>query len=607
MSRHMMRMLLTVAIASCTQAATGEQKIAHFHLTGAMTETPQDNPFAGLSEASMSLHELLDRLADARKDDEVQAVALTFDSAAMGLGQIEELRAELRKFHAVNKRVFVHVDGLQMGSYALMSGASDLSVVPLADVWLTGLYSEGIYVKDLLEKIGVEAQILHCGDYKSAGELFTRTGPSEAAAKNMNWLLDGLYEGCVNMIAESRGLTAAQVQKLIDEGPYTAESAKKAGLVDQVQYRDEFLAEIKKVYGGMTIDSDYGDDDGMALDLGSNPFALFSKLTEMFSPVAAPAEPSIGIVYVEGNIVPGHGQPSPFGGASGAFSGDIAKALEDAADDASIKAVVLRVDSPGGSATASDIIWRATQRVKARKPLIVSMGNVAGSGGYYVACGADEILADETTITGSIGVVGGKMITTEMWTKLGVNWVGYARGKNADLMTSARAWPEDQQSRIQDWMNDVYGEFKERVTEGRQSKLTKPLDEMAGGRVFSGKQALELGLVDRIGGLSDAIELAAKKASISTYEVRVLPKPKNLVEAVMAELTGQGERPTDLHLRERVAMEFGGGRSAWEALLPMLERVEPQRARLLMQALKRIELLSRESVLVMMPMDFLVR
>lgn len=607
MNGNMLRLLITAAIASGTQAATGSQKIAHFHLTGALTETPQDNPFAGLGEASMSLHELIERLAQARKDEEVQAVALTFDAAAMGLGQIEELRAELRKFHAVNKRVFVHVDGLAMGSYALMSGASDVSVVPLADVWLTGLYTEGLYIKDLLGKIGIEAQILHCGDYKSAGELFTRTGPSDAAAKNMNWLLDGLYAGCVNMIAESRGLTADQVHKLIDEGPYTAESAKAAGLVDQVQYRDEFLAEIKRVYGGMTIDSRYGKKDGMSLDLGSNPFAIFTKLTEMFSPVAATPDTSIGIVYVDGAIAPGHGQPGPFGGSGGAFSGDIAKALEDAADDASIKAVVLRVDSPGGSATASDIIWRATQRVRARKPLIVSMGNVAGSGGYYVACGADEILADETTITGSIGVVGGKMITTEMWSKLGVNWVGYARGRNADLMSSAREWPADQQSRIQDWMNDVYAEFKERVTEGRKSKLQKPLDDMAGGRVFSGRQALELGLIDRIGGLSDAIELAAKKASISTYEVRVLPKPQNLVEAIMSELTGQGERPTDLHLRDRVAIQFSNGHSPWESLLPLLEHVEPLRARLLMQAIRRIELLSRESVLVMMPMDFVIR
>jgi len=581
-------------------------KIAHFHLTGALTERPQPDPLGLASGKTASLKGLLERLAKARKDQSVRAVVLTMEGMSIGTAQIEELRTALAKFNAVDKRVFVHIDGLSMSSLALLSSASDLSLVPTADVWLTGLYAESPYVKGLLDKLGLDSDMIHMGAYKAASEITTRTGPSPEAADNMNWLLDGLYDGLVGMIAESRDLSNEQVVRLVDQGHFSAEQAKAAGLVDNVEYRDEFLRRIKKIYGqDVVFDNRFGDDHGLDVDL-SNPFAFFSVFTDLLSPDKKSTRDSIAIIYVEGTIQTGFEQPSPFGGSSGAFSGDIRQALEQAADDNSVKAVVLRVSSPGGSALASEVIWRATQRVRDKKPLIVSMGNVAASGGYYASCGADMIFADATTITSSIGVVGGKIITTGLWDKIGVNWVPYKRGKNADIMSTSGRFTDDQRQRITDWMHSIYGVFKSRVVDGRGSKLQKPIDDIAGGRVFTGKQGLELGLVDKIGGLADAVDYAARKASISDYELRVIPKPKSILDTIMGELTGKGEKSSDISVQSKPRL-FGRNVSALGSILPMLERLDPIRTRITLQAIDRLELIHNEGVVAMMPFDFVIR
>ena len=258
---------------------------------------------------------------------------------------------------------------------------------------------------------------------------------------------------------------------------------------------------------------------------------------------AAPQKDAVAVVYVEGPILPGYSQPTLFGAYNAAFSGDIRKALETAAKDESVKAVVLRVDSPGGSVEASEVILNAARQVKTQKPLIVSMGDVAASGGYYVACGADAIFADETTITASIGVVGGKLVTTDLWNKLGVNWVGHKRGANADLLSSTRPFDEAQRKVISDYMQQAYEVFKGHVTKGREGKLRKPIDEIAGGRVYTGKQALDLGLVDQIGGLQQAVEYAAAKVSLKNYDIRVIPEPKDFFTAADGRPLRRGRAP----------------------------------------------------------------
>jgi protease-4 len=580
--------------------------IAHFHLSGALTETPVEDPFGFLTGQITSLKDLVRRLDQARRDDAVRAVVLTCDEMSLGFAQLEEVRRALKELTAAGREVFVHTGGMSAAKYALLCGASHLSAAPGSTIWLTGLYGEALYVKGLLDKIGVQADFITMGDYKSAAELFTRTGPSERASENMNWLFDGLYGSLVDMIAESRNLKSKKVLRLIDEGPYLADRARKAGLLDSVQFREEFLQEVKKRFGeNAKVDNRYAEKKGPQINL-ANPFAVFSIFAEMAAQSRRPAKDSVAIVYIEGVILPGHGRPSPFGGPTGAFGDDIRRALEKAADNPSVKAVVMRVDSPGGSAEASEVILNAARQVRGRKPLIVSMGNVAGSGGYYVSCGADAIFANETTITGSIGVVGGKLVTTGMWDKLGVNWVAYKRGGNADLLNSSRIFDEAQRAVIQSYMEQIYGVFKGHVKKERGKRIAKPIDDLAGGRVYTGKQAAELGLVDKIGGLSDAIRFAAEKAGVADYEVRVMPEPRDFLTALIEDMSGQGERPSDIAVGAPTEASAVRTSPLLDSLLPVLSQLDPERACALRLAVQRIELIRREGVVLMMPEDIVL-
>jgi protease-4 len=268
---------------------------------------------------------------------------------------------------------------------------------------------------------------------------------------------------------------------------------------------------------------------------------------------------------------------------------------------------VLRVDSPGGSAVASEIILDATMRVKAKKPLVVSMGDVAGSGGYYVACGADTIFADAGTITGSIGVLSGKFYTTPMWDKVGLSFKGYKRGAHADILASDHPFTKEEREKIQGWMDEIYGVFKKHVTDIRGDRLKKPIDDLAGGRVYTGEQALKLGLVDKIGTLDDAVKFIAKKADLSDYDVRVVPEPKNIFEQIM-ESTGGGKEDKhslDAAIGGRPVMKVDGP-SLLDLAAPQLAGLDPVRVKAIKRALVQLQTLHREGVCLMMP-EFIVK
>ena len=596
----------------CLGSETGETVktapavVAHFHLSGALSESPVADPFGLMAGEITSLKDLVGRMNKAGADGQVKAVVLTFDRMELGFGQLNELRRAIEHLKSSGKKVYAYAEDMSTLEYGLLCAGDRLSVAPQSTLWLTGMYGESLYVKDLLDKIGVQADFLHMGDYKSAAEMLTRTSPSQPAEENINWLLDSLYGSLVDMIARSRGKTAEQVRDLIDHGPYIAEQAKEKGLIDMVQTREEFLAWVESELGGrMRVDNRYGRDEKAKINLAS-PLGFFSLLSEMFKApgAATPHKDAVAVIYVEGAILPGYSRPTMFGAYSAAFSGDIQRALETAAQDDSVKAVVLRVDSPGGSVEASEVILNAARQVKAQKPLVVSMGNVAASGGYYVACAADAIFADEATITASIGVVGGKLVTTDLWGKLGVNWVGHKRGANADLLSSTRPFDDAQRKVLSDYMQQAYEVFKGHVTKGREGKLRKPIDEMAGGRVYTGKQALDLGLVDQIGGLQQAVEYAAAKVSLKNYDIRVIPEPKDFFTQLMEDFSGEGERPTDIKLSGMTTLLAGYPTLA--PLLDLLQKTEPQRARALVQALQRIELIRRENVILMMPFDMVL-
>ncbi len=541
----------------------------------------------------------MSNLRKAKDDAAVKAVVLLEDGGSAGPAQIEEIRQAMAYFRSGGKEIYSHADSLQMLDYVLHSGANRLSVVPTGDVWVTGLYGEGMYLRGLLEKLGVKPDFMTCGDYKSAAELFMREGPSPEAEKMQNWLLDSLYDTLVQLIAKGRGVDVAKAKAWIDGGPYSAEKAKEAKLIDAAEPRQDLEKLLRDKYGkDVVFDSKYGSKKQPDLDL-SSPLGFMKVWSELLNEGKKKKsdKPAIAIVYVNGAISLGTSSPSPLDPTGqGAFSTPIRKALDDVEQDDSVKAVVLRVDSPGGSAVASEIILDATRRVKAKKPFVVSMGDVAGSGGYYVACGADVIFADEATITGSIGVVSGKLATTDMWKKLGITFKGYKRGDNAGMLASGDQFTAEERKRMQAFMDEIYGVFKGHVTAIRGSRLKKPIDELAGGRVFTGKQALELGLVDRIGTLQDAIQYVAGEAKISDYETRIVPEPKNFLEQIIEEALGGKQESNRL-----VSIAKGQQMTLVELAMPYLRGLDPHRVDAIIRALKQLQMLQEEGVLLMMP------
>jgi protease-4 len=597
--------VLVFALAGTAAPATTDEPpakekersiVAVFRLDGPLTEVPADEAFAMFGAPGTSLKDLVARLRKAAEDSAVKAVVLLPDSATLGLGQVEELRAAVSLVRSHDKEVYVHADSLMTAQYVLACGASRIAVVPTGLVMVPGLNGSSMHIRGLLDKIGVTPDFLTEGAYKSAAEVFMREQPSPEADEMMNWLFDSWYASLKDLIAEGRKADAVKVQGWVDTGVFTAGQAKAAGLIDAVEHRADFEAMLKEKYGkDLFFDRKYGHQDQADVDF-SSPFAFFKIWAELFKGPENKdaAKPAVGIVYVSGTIMDGKGAAGPFGGSQGAFSTEVRQALEKATADDSIKAVVLRIDSPGGSATASEIILDATKRLKAKKPFVVSMGDVAGSGGYYVACAADTVFADATSLTGSIGVVAGKLATTEMWKKAGVTFKEYKRGQNAGIFSTDGVFTDSERDRMRAFMDDVYGVFKNHVTEIRGNRLKKPIDELAGGRVYTGKQALELGLVDRLGTMSDAVAFAAEQAKIKDYDTRVVPKTKNFLEQLMEQASGDKDEGGHVGIPS-------GGDSLFKLAAPYLQNLDPRRTAAVASTLCRLEILQKEGVVLSMP------
>ena len=583
------------------KANTDKPRIAVFRLAGPVGEQSEEE-LLSFSPSGVTLKDLVSRMKKAAEDESVKAAVVLVEGGSIGLAQTEEVRQAVKRLRKAGKDVYAHADSLSMREYTLLCGATRLSVVPTADVWIMGLFGEGVYLRGLLDLLDVKPDYLTCGAYKSAAETFMRRGPSPEAEKMENWLFDSIYDTSVQLIADGRGMKPDKVRELIDNGPYQANAAKQAGLVDAVEHRQDFEAMLKSKYGkDIIFDKKYGKKQQPKIDF-SSPFAAFKILGEIMGPTKKkePSKDAVAIVYVDGPIVIGGGSTSPFSGST-AQAVAIRKALAEAARDNSIKAVVLRVDSPGGSAVASEIILDATRRVKAKKPFVVSMGNVAASGGYYVACGADTIFADTATITGSIGVVAGKFATNAMWEKVGVTFKPYQRGKNAGMLSSDKPFTAEERKRMQAWMDEIYEVFKGHVVAIRGKRLKKPIDELAGGRVYTGKQALELGLVDKLGTLRDAIDHVAAKAQLKDYDIRVVPEPKNALERLLEEAAGEHEDKPGLDASVSRPPRMRSHVSLVDLALPHLRHMDPQRVRTILRALEQLQLMQQEGVILMMP------
>ena len=401
----------------------------------------------------------------------------------------------------------------------------------------------------MLEKLGVTPQYGQRYEYKNAMNLFTDTKFTPAYREAEQRLLDSIFGQAVRGIAEGRNLSEADVRTLIDRGPFLGPEAKEAKLVDGLAYWDEVSDRVKARAGAgaeLLSFAAYRDSAGSPYDSGARTLAL---------------------IYGVGGVARGKGGYNPVTGSWTMGSESVATAFRKAAKDPEVAAIVFRVDSPGGSYVASDTIWREVSRARrAGKPVVVSMGGVAASGGYFVAMNADRILAEPGTITGSIGVLGGKFVTPAMWEKIGVTFDQVETGANANFWNSSRPWSETEWARFNAWLDRIYDDFTSKVAEGRKLPKEKVL-EIAKGRVWTGEDAKERGLVDELGGLSAAVRAAKQAAKIPAADpVKLVefPKRKSPLESLMTRLTG-GEDDADPSESVLLAME---------ALRPLLVRLE---------------------------------
>jgi protease-4 len=599
---------LVIPGAGFAQPSDGESgseaHIAIFKLSGPVLEAPPSFEFDWELKPQRSLYDLVNRLNKAAKDAEIRAVVLTFEDPMFGLGQMQELAAAVQKLRAADKEVYCYLEDAGATTYMLATAASRIYLSPTGMLDLVGIRAQAMYFKGLMDKIGVSADILHVGAYKGAGEPFTRTEPSEESREMLNWLVDDLFEQMIERVAEGRHLPEDKVRELIDRGPFMAQQALEANLVDETMYAEDFADALRKRYGEEAVFvHDYGADRGPELDF-SGLFAFWKSLGEAMQAAQPSHKPAVAVVYVDGMIVTGVTERGLFGESGVAGSTTLRRVLADARDDDTIQAVVLRVDSPGGSALASDIIWHATTEVRGEKPFVVSMGDMAASGGYYVSAGGSTLFADEGTLTGSIGVVGGKFVTKGLWDWLGISFYEEKRGQNAGLSSSLKPYDDRERALVRQQMESIYQAFTDRVRQGRGDRLEKDLDELAGGRVFTGRQALDNGLIDRIGGLQEAIAFAAEQAHLDEYDVRLLPEPMNFLELLLS-MGRESDDERDI----RLGRSLGTGLTHdWIRQHPDILRVlDPQRRVALVRSLLRIELLLNEPVLCVLPGEIIVR
>jgi len=489
------------------------------------------------------------KLRAAADDEQVEGVVLRSSGVMLSMSMAQDLRAALLAFKAEGKSLACHTENVSNATYYALTACDRLGLAPLGSVNIPGPSASPIHVKGLLERVGVFADFLHIGDFKGAAEPLTRDAPSEQMRQTLGAILEQSYETMVAGIAESRGLSEEAAKAAIDQAMFTGEQATEAGLVDEIATYEAFRDAVAGTRGWTRPKSK-----------DANPLAQLREIQRFLGmvPATGPSEPHVAVVYAVGNIVDGEA-----GGLLGAreqvASRTLVPALRALARDEQVAAVVLRIDSPGGSALASEQIWGAASELAASKPLIVSMGSVAASGGYYIASPAKTIFARENTLTGSIGVVGGKIVVGEALRRVGVETYAMGRGTRASMWSPMRRWTDDERAGVRSMMEQTYEQFLARVSQGRDMERDA-VHEVAQGRVWTGAAAKERGLVDEIGGLEDALAAAAEAGGVSVDAGLQVYPPEPTLRDVMAGLgpMAQASSQSLLSARLRALLEAGG-------------------------------------------------
>ncbi len=500
-------------------------KVVDFSVSDLGDEDPA--PTSPFGPSRDNFRTTLGKLRQIAEDPEIVGLRLRVEGGLDNARSLDLMR-ELDRIRQAGKKIVCYAESLTRSDLVYSSVAELLATPPSAMIMLEGISAEVMYLKDMLDKVGVKLQVMHIGDFKTAFEDMSRNHMSEAQRETLQALMDEFYNQAIHLIAKNRGMPEATVQTLFDKVLVTPEEAEQVGLLT-VAYEDQFDAMVETAFGGpIELVEDYGEEDGQDLEeLMNNPFAFMQIMQDMLKPKKKklPEGPKIAIVYCSGGIVSGKSTQGLTGQSMG--SETIVEALEETLENDDIKAVVLRVNSPGGSALASDMIWRAVERVKEKKPVIASMGSVAASGGYWISMGCNKIIAQPSTITGSIGVVSALPDVTETLEKLGINVELVGSGpRTEDLAIMRNGVTPFLREKLTASMQNTYDTFLEKVAEGR-GMTVEEVRPLAAGRVWTGRDAKEFGLVDSLGGLEDAIVVACHYGGrLNVDETPVLEYPE---------------------------------------------------------------------------------
>ncbi|ASV29445.1 signal peptide peptidase SppA [Maribacter cobaltidurans] len=500
------------------------------------TGTSEINPFSGLFEESQGLDEILHAITVAKDDDRIKGISINNNFLLAGLAQTQTLRKVLADFKESGKFIYAYGDFYSQKDYYLASVADSVFLNPVGVLDFRGLSSEVLYYKDLQEKTGVKMEVIRHGKYKSAVEPYLENEMSEANRTQIKELIQSLWNSMVDDISLDRDITAINLNVIADTlGGRLPKYAKQNQLIDDILFYDEYENKIANALAeGETEDINY-----IALD----DYTRYSTTKELRS-----GKDKIAIIFAQGEIFYGEGGPDIIG------QGIINEALIKAREDEKVKAIVLRVNSPGGSALTSDIIWREVELAKAVKPVVVSMGNVAASGGYYIAAGADKIFAEPTTITGSIGVFGTIPNIHGLAKDIGINAEQVGTNKNSVEYSLFEPMGEAFRNQVQESIEDTYETFLRRVSNGRNISMAQA-DSIAQGRVWSGVDAKRLGLVDELGTLEDAIDEAARLAEVESFGLRKYPKYKSGFERFMEDISGAGAKVKENMVKQEIGEE----------------------------------------------------